>query len=79
MLLDEPSLGLAPLAIADMSQALIKLRELGRSILLVEQRVSIALQVCDRIYVLSDGRIIDEQRTIDINEDGRAIIDSYLG
>jgi ABC-type branched-subunit amino acid transport system ATPase component len=47
--------------------------------LLVEQRVSIALQVCDRIYVLSDGRIIDEQRTIDINEDGRAIIDSYLG
>jgi branched-chain amino acid transport system ATP-binding protein len=79
MLLDEPSLGLAPLAIADMAQALVKLREQGRSILLVEQRVDIALTVCDRIYVLSDGRIIDEKTTADIGEDGRALIDAYLG
>jgi len=79
MLLDEPSLGLAPLAIADMAQALVKLRERGRSILLVEQRVDIALTVCDRIYVLSDGRIIDEKTTADIGEDGRALIDAYLG
>jgi branched-chain amino acid transport system ATP-binding protein len=79
MLLDEPSLGLAPLAIADMAQALVKLREQGRSILLVEQRVDIALTVCDRIYVLSDGRIIDEKSTADIGEDGRALIDAYLG
>jgi len=79
MLLDEPSLGLAPLAIADMAQALVKLREQGRSILLVEQRVDIALTVCDRIYVLSDGRLIDERATADIGEDGRALIDAYLG
>lgn len=79
MLLDEPSLGLAPLAINDMTQALLKLRELGRSILLVEQRVDIALNVSDRIYVLSDGRIIDEKRTSDVGEDGRALIDAYLG
>jgi branched-chain amino acid transport system ATP-binding protein len=79
MLLDEPSLGLAPLAIADMAQALVKLRQEGRSILLVEQRVDIALTVCDRIYVLSDGRIIDEKATADIGEDGRALIDAYLG
>jgi branched-chain amino acid transport system ATP-binding protein len=79
MLLDEPSLGLAPLAIADMAQALVKLRQQGRSILLVEQRVDIALTVCDRIYVLSDGRIIDEKATADIGEDGRALIDAYLG
>jgi branched-chain amino acid transport system ATP-binding protein len=79
MLLDEPSLGLAPLAIADMAQALVKLRQQGRSILLVEQRVDIALTVCDRIYVLSDGRIIDEKSTADIGEDGRALIDAYLG
>lgn len=79
MLLDEPSLGLAPLAIADMAQALVKLRAQGRSILLVEQRVDIALTVCDRIYMLSDGRIIDERVTADIGEDGRALIDAYLG
>lgn len=79
MLLDEPSLGLAPLAIADMARALVRLREQGRSILLVEQRVDIALTVCDRIYVLSDGRIIDEKATADMGEDGRALIDAYLG
>lgn len=79
MLLDEPSLGLAPLAIADMTEALLKLRERGRSILLVEQRVDIALKVCDRIYVLVDGRIIDERQTVDLGEDGRALIDAYLG
>ncbi|HUZ40602.1 MAG TPA: ABC transporter ATP-binding protein [Acidimicrobiales bacterium] len=79
ILLDEPSLGLAPLAIADMARALIKLREDGRSILLVEQRVDIALEVCNRIYVLSDGKIIDEKRTGDIGADGRALIDHYLG
>lgn len=79
MLLDEPSLGLAPLAIADMTGALLKLREQGRSILLVEQRVDIALAVCDRIYVLSDGRIIDERVTKSLGSDGRELIDHYLG
>lgn len=79
MLLDEPSLGLAPLAIEDMTQALVKLRQEGRSILLVEQRVDIALNVCDRIYVLAEGRIVDERTTLDIGEDGRALIDAYLG
>lgn len=79
MLLDEPSLGLAPLAIADLSTALRRLREQNRSILLVEQRVDIALEVCDRIYVLSGGRIVDEGRASDIGTEGRALIDAYLG
>jgi branched-chain amino acid transport system ATP-binding protein len=79
MLLDEPSLGLAPLAIEDMAQALIKLRERGRSILLVEQRVDLALQVCDRIYVLSGGRIVEEGDAKGVGAAGRDLIDAYLG
>lgn len=79
MLLDEPSLGLAPLAIADMARALGTLRERGRSFLLVEQRVDLALEVCDRVYVLVDGRIADEATSAEIGGDARALIDAYLG
>jgi branched-chain amino acid transport system ATP-binding protein len=79
MLLDEPSLGLAPLAVQDMAKALIRLRERGRSILLVEQRVDLAIQVCSRLYVLSEGRIIDERNTASIDSGGRSLIDAYLG
>ena len=66
MLLDEPSLGLAPSAIQDMAAALVALRQQGRSLLLVEQRVDLALQVCDRIYVLVDGRVIDERQSREV-------------
>jgi branched-chain amino acid transport system ATP-binding protein len=79
MLLDEPSLGLAPLAIQDMAQALVTLRKRGRSLLLVEQRVDLALQVCDRIYVLGEGLIIDERRSAEVVGDDRLLIDAYLG
>lgn len=79
MLLDEPSLGLAPIAVQGMAGALIRLRDRGHSLLLVEQRVDLALQVCSRVYVLSDGRIVDEKQTVAIDSDGRSLIDAYLG
>jgi branched-chain amino acid transport system ATP-binding protein len=79
MLLDEPSLGLAPLAIRDLATALRRLREQGRSILLVEQRVDLALEVADRISVLTDGRIVEEGRAAEIDDAGRRLIDAYLG
>lgn len=79
MLLDEPSLGLAPLAVQDMAGALLRLKERGRSIVLVEQRVDLALQVCDRIYVLAEGTLLDEKLTSDVDEEGRTLIDAYLG
>ena len=79
MLLDEPSLGLAPLAIQDMARALVTLRERGRSLLLVEQRVDLALQVCDRLYILTDGRSIDERKSNEVVGAERQLIDAYLG
>jgi branched-chain amino acid transport system ATP-binding protein len=79
MLLDEPSLGLAPLVIEAIGEALRKLREQGRSLLLVEQRVDLALSVCDRIYVMSGGTIVRENRSADVDPAGRALIDAYLG
>ena len=79
MLLDEPSLGLAPLAIEAVGQALGRLRAQGRSLLLVEQRVDLALDVCDRLYVLSGGEVVRENQCGDVDPAGRALIDAYLG
>jgi branched-chain amino acid transport system ATP-binding protein len=79
LLLDEPSLGLAPLAIDGVADALIKLREQGRSLLLVEQRVDLALRVCDRVYVLAGGEIALEERADVVDAEGRSLINAYLG
>lgn len=79
MLLDEPSLGLAPLAIEVMAEALVKLRQNGKTILLVEQRIDLALQVCDRVYVLSAGKIVEESTAKGLNQEKRQLLDAYLG
>ena len=57
LLLDEPSLGLAPLIIVDIFRSILALREAGLTILLVEQMARQALAVADRAYVLETGRI----------------------
>ena len=57
LLLDEPSLGLAPLIIADIFRTIRSLRESGLTILLVEQMANQALKVADRAYVLETGRV----------------------
>jgi branched-chain amino acid transport system ATP-binding protein len=57
LLLDEPSLGLAPLIIVDIFRAIRALRDAGITILLVEQMANQALAVADRAYVLETGRI----------------------
>jgi branched-chain amino acid transport system ATP-binding protein len=79
LLLDEPSLGLAPIAIGEVAEALEALREQGRSILVVEHRGDLALRMCDRIYVLAGGEVALEERAAALGEDGRALIDAYLG
>ena len=57
LLLDEPSLGLAPMVKATIVDAIQKIQNEGTTILLVEQDASIALDMCDRGYLLEDGRI----------------------
>jgi branched-chain amino acid transport system ATP-binding protein len=57
LLLDEPSEGLAPLIVKEIGSIVQELKKSGMSILLVEQNLSMALEVVDRVYVMSKGRI----------------------
>jgi branched-chain amino acid transport system ATP-binding protein len=58
LLMDEPTEGLAPLLVREVQRAIVDLKAQGLSILLVEQHVSLALQVADYVHVLSRGRIV---------------------
>ena len=57
MMLDEPSMGLAPILVEQIFEIIERLHELGTTILLVEQNAEMALQIADRAYVLESGRI----------------------
>jgi branched-chain amino acid transport system ATP-binding protein len=69
LLLDEPSLGLAPLVAEEIFRVTRELRDNGTTILLVEQNALAALEVCDRGYVLEAGRIVLEGSPEDLLED----------
>lgn len=60
LLLDEPSLGLAPQIVEEVFEILIRINEEGMPVLLVEQNVDFALQIADRTYVMENGRIVRE-------------------
>ncbi len=60
LLLDEPSLGLAPLIVQDMFDAIRRINAEGIAVLLVEQNVAMAMAMSDRAYVLEEGRIVAE-------------------
>jgi branched-chain amino acid transport system ATP-binding protein len=78
LLLDEPSLGLAPLIIVDIFRTIRKLRESGLTILLVEQMANQALAVADRAYVLETGRITTQGSGKDLLNDPK-VRAAYLG
>jgi branched-chain amino acid transport system ATP-binding protein len=78
LLLDEPSLGLAPLIIKDIFDAIRQLRESGLTILLVEQMARQALGVADRAYVLETGRITAEGSGRELLDDPK-VKAAYLG
>jgi len=78
LLLDEPSLGLAPLIVVEIFRAIRQLRELGLTILLVEQMANQALAVADRAYVLETGRITAEGSGRELLNDPK-VRAAYLG
>jgi branched-chain amino acid transport system ATP-binding protein len=78
LLMDEPSMGLAPLFVEEIFTAISDLRREGVTILLVEQNASAALDVADYAYVLETGRIVLEGPAAQLANDP-AVIASYLG
>ncbi|MDL5038670.1 ABC transporter ATP-binding protein [Comamonas resistens] len=78
LMLDEPSLGLAPLIVKEVLQVVASLRNHGVSVLLVEQNARAALKVADRAYVLEMGSVALSGKASDLLGDKR-IIETYLG
>src|SRR6202035_3615912 len=78
LLLDEPSLGLAPMLVREIFRVLVELRRGGLAILLVEQNVRAALQVSDYGYVLEMGEVAAEGPGAAVAQDQR-ILATYLG
>jgi branched-chain amino acid transport system ATP-binding protein len=78
LMLDEPSLGLAPLIVREIFNIIGELRASGVSILLVEQNARAALQVSDYGYVLETGELALEGRSADLAANPR-VVATYLG
>jgi len=78
ILLDEPSLGLAPRAVSEVFEAIVELHRRGVSLLLVEQNVAASLRIAARAYVLENGRIVLSGSGSELLEDPR-VQSAYLG
>ena len=78
LMLDEPSLGLAPKVVGELFEIIVNLRENGITILLVEQNAFAALKVANRAYVLENGKIVMEDSAQNLLED-KDIKKRYLG
>jgi len=78
LMLDEPSMGLAPLIVNQVMQVISEIRDQGTTVLLVEQNARAALKVTDRAYVIDGGATTIEGSARDLLADSR-IIDAYLG
>jgi branched-chain amino acid transport system ATP-binding protein len=78
LMLDEPSLGLAPIIVADIFRTVTELRASGVSVLLVEQNAQAALRIADRAYVMELGEFVLSGKAADIAADPR-VAASYLG
>ena len=78
VMLDEPSLGLAPIIVEEIFELILKIRAMGKTVLLIEQNASMALSIADRGYVIANGRVLLSGTGDDLlnNEDVKK---AYLG
>ncbi len=78
LLLDEPSLGLAPLIVAEIFRVIERLREAGTTVLLIEQNARAALKLADWGYLLETGEVLIGASAADLQRDSR-VAEAYLG
>ncbi|TCN35743.1 hypothetical protein EV665_12665 [Shinella granuli] len=78
ILLDEPSMGLAPKLVEEVYRIVVRLREQGRTILLVEQFANLALGIADYGYVLENGRFVISGTGRELLND-RRVREAYIG
>jgi branched-chain amino acid transport system ATP-binding protein len=78
LLLDEPSLGLAPLVVMEVARTIPVFRQEGVSVLLVEQNATLALTLCDRGYVMERGQIVLSDTVTNLRNNPK-VMQSYLG
>jgi len=78
IMMDEPSTGLAPLIVQDIFKVIVKLRDEGKTVLLVEQNAQAALQVADRGYVFETGKVVLQGSAHELLEDVE-VKRAYLG
>jgi branched-chain amino acid transport system ATP-binding protein len=78
LILDEPSLGLAPLLVEHIFDILGQIQKQGVSILIVEQNVRLALEICDHAYILDNGRIVDQGAGRELLSNDK-VREAYLG
>ena len=78
LMLDEPSMGLAPLVIRDIFKTIVSLNRQGATILLVEQNARAALSISSRAYVLETGTVVHQGSGMDLLHDAK-VIEDYLG
>jgi branched-chain amino acid transport system ATP-binding protein len=78
MMLDEPSLGLAPIIVEQIFELILDIRKMGTTVLLIEQNANMALQIADRAYVLETGRVTLSGSAAELLNDPR-VVQVYLG
>ncbi len=78
VLLDEPSMGLAPVLVERIFQVIREINEQGTTILLVEQNANVALEIASRGYVLETGTVVNSAPAEKLRQDPK-VIEAYLG
>jgi len=78
ILLDEPFAGVDPILVSDIQNMVLKLKNKGIGIIITDHNVREALKICDRAYVISNGKILSQGTPEEISKD-KLVIKSYLG